>query len=257
MIGAATTPVPTPEIDGVECVFTELMDHIGAAIDAHPRSQQVEIGPSQLGNPCSRALLHALNGDKWPRGEGFRDGWTATIGTAVHSWLEAQFNPLPRYVTEMTVPVGRVGGKPITGHVDLLDLATGTVTDWKVLGPASLTAHAAAPGPQYITQLQLYAHGVAALGLPVRQVLLVLLPRTGSLADRRWWADDYRPDIARQALQRAEGLAALLATQPIEQAKAAFPLCQQAFCDPCIRDKNARKPIPSMAELIAGRKEQR
>lgn len=250
-----TAAAQTPELDGIEHVVTELLDHIETCIDNHPRSQQIEIGPSELGNPCSRALLHALHGDKQPGGGG---KWLATIGTAVHAWLEEQFTPLPRYTTEMTVPVGTVAGQPILGHVDLYDLPTATVVDWKVLGPDSLLAHAVDPGPQYITQLHLYGLGVAALGLPVRQVLLLMLPRNGALRMRRWWADDWRPDIARQALARAEGLATLLQVQPIQQAKQLFPLCDDRNCNPCTRDRNLAKPIPTTtAQLTAGQKERR
>src|SRR4051795_6609936 len=53
------------------------------------RSQQKEIGPSEVGMECSRRLALQLLGA--PETNKDRDEWPATVGTAVHTWLEGAF----------------------------------------------------------------------------------------------------------------------------------------------------------------------
>jgi cytochrome c5 len=53
------------------------------------RSQQVAIGPSELGQACERKLALGLLGA--PAINDDRDDWTATVGTACHAWMEKAF----------------------------------------------------------------------------------------------------------------------------------------------------------------------
>src|SRR5690606_35141761 len=53
------------------------------------RSVQRRIGPSEVGNPCTRALAYKLH--DWPETPGDRDPWASVQGTAVHAWMADLF----------------------------------------------------------------------------------------------------------------------------------------------------------------------
>lgn len=139
---------------------------IEAAITSQPRSQQKRIGPSEVGNPCTRCLTHKLIGT--PESERHAP-WLPWIGTAVHAQLEDVFMQAnadleqTRYLVEATVAVGEIGGQVITGHADLFDLEVGEVTDWKIVGATTLrNAKANGPSETYRTQAHPALHVVAA-----------------------------------------------------------------------------------------------
>lgn len=235
--------VTSPIIDTPEVIFEELLAAINGRMAAHPRTQQVAVGPSELGDPCTRRLLRSLSGVKEPRRDGPYDGWLATIGTATHAWLGDAFAP-PRYLTETRVAVGKVAGVVVNGSCDLFDVDTGTVIDWKVLGEVSLDkVRLDGPGAKYETQLQLYAHGMVARGMSVRQVMLVVLPRDKGLNAAVKWDDDYRPDVAEAALARATGLVTLLGIVGLDAAIAQYPTCSDWHCYWCRIDR--RPSIPT------------
>lgn len=122
-------------------VLDEYLDVIGRTISNHPRSLQKRIGPSEVGQTCARRLGYKLL-DHAEREQ--KPNWKATIGTAVHSWLEHAFQAenarwvraggVERWVTETRVTVGatKTLGK-IAGSCDLYDRVTGTVLDHKGL----------------------------------------------------------------------------------------------------------------------------
>ena len=247
---------PDAFINTPQGVVEDLLAKIDAAIVGHPRSQQTRIGPSQLGDPCTRSLLRALAGMRPPRRTGPYDGWLSTIGTATHGWLADLFTgrDSDRWLREQRVTVGQVAGVDIVGHADLFDLATGTVIDWKVLGELShekVRLHG--PGQRYEVQLQSYAHGFAALGLPVRQVLLVALPRHKGLDSTVWWDDVYRPDVAEAALARATGLVRLTELVGLPAALDNFTPCDDWHCHWCRADRPAGPP-PTLVPIPVSRK---
>jgi hypothetical protein len=199
-------------VDAPRVTTAELLGVIRGAISDAPRSLQAAIGPSELGAPCDRKLALKLLGstalntaaDKWP----------ATVGTAVHSWLAETFaadnaaraadGRPPRWLLEQRVTI-RTG---LSGSCDLYDLETHTVIDWKTTGATRLRAYRTAghPGQQYQQQAHLYGMGWANLGLPVRDVAVVFLPRSGVLRDTWLWTEPYDQATAQAALDRADGL---------------------------------------------------
>ena len=198
-------------------VLDEYLEAIGRTISNHPRSLQKRIGPSEVGQSCARRLGYKLL-DHAEREQ--KPNWKATIGTAVHSWLEHAFQAenarwvraggVERWVTETRVTVGatKTLGK-ITGSCDLYDRVTGTVLDHKVVGPAQLRHYKAdGPSEQYRTQAHLYGRGVHLLGLPVETVGICFLPRNGELRDAFLWHEPWDEQIALQGLERLEGIAA-------------------------------------------------
>lgn len=254
-----------PLIDRPDAVWADLRGEIVDAIVNHPRSLQTRIGPSELGDPCDRAILNKLAGSPEPdRGP----AWKPTVGTAIHAWLEdvlgrslvnhttgtdgCQFpcdgpttpgRHRPRWLLEQRVTVGTVGGVDITGSCDLFDTVTGVVVDWKTKGRRTLQQHKKnGPGKTYRRQAHLYGRGWELAGHRVTAVMDVFLPRDGELADAFVWSEPYDQQIAIDTVARADRLAgelqALQSVFPPEQALqlalSQHPdLCDDEWCRWC------------------------
>lgn len=195
-------------------VKADLREVIERTIAAHPRSQQAEIGASEVGTECTRKLAHKIAGT--PRARPEVPGWRPTVGTAVHTWLEAAFKAenvrlgWERFLTEIKVTVGMIGGHDIKGHCDLYDVLTKTVVDWKIPGITTVkkVRRARHPGRQYRDQAHLYGKGYEFIGLPVEHVAIFFLPAAGELGDGYFWTEPYDEAVAVASLARADGLAA-------------------------------------------------
>jgi hypothetical protein len=178
------------------------------------RTLQVEIGPSEVGEPCDRRLtLQILGAEDVNRD---RDMWPATVGTAIHSLLALAFQRAneelikagqpPRWLIEQEIEI-RTG---LLGHTDLIDLLTWTVIDHKNVSVASLRAHKEAghPGQKYEIQAQLYGYGWARAGLPIKKVAIAFYPKSGMMRDSWLWTADYDESVAVKALERMDSLLA-------------------------------------------------
>ena len=185
------------------------------------RSLQTAIGPSEVGQPCARRLAYKL-ANIAPVSDG-GDGWRPTVGTAVHTWLAAMLElantelGYTRWLIEQRVTVDT----DLSGSADAYDTDTGTVLDWKVVGPTSLKKQKSAcrdggkgPGEQYRKQLHLYARGFANAGHDVRNVAIMFLPSSGTLADSVYWSEPYDPTVASTALLRISALRGFIASSP-------------------------------------------
>jgi len=219
-------------------------------ITRHPRSLQKRIGPSEIGKPCDRWILHKLNGDGEPdRGP----AWKPAIGTAVHDQLERWFDAANRHggevehaewITEWQVTVGTIGGASITGHSDLFHVPTGTVIDHKVVGPKQLTKYRIhGPSQQYRVQAHLYGKGFTDDGGwgPCRTVAIAFLPRDGELQNAVFWSEPYNPHLAAEAMLRANRLNLLLQVAGLEGALAASPLCEDEWCTWCRTERREQQ----------------
>ena len=179
---------PTPDLlargndEKAEALAEELAGIINQAANRAPRSQQVHLGPSEIGSACDREIAFKLTAQPDTNHVG-GDKWNATIGTAVHSWLEDVFGkagPKGWWLPELPV----IPDPDHPGTADLFAVHHKTVIDWKVLGPSTL-------GPirdgnlsrKYFVQLLLYGRGYKNLGVDVEAVALAGLPRGGSLRD--------------------------------------------------------------------------
>lgn len=255
-MNAATLPI----IDQPATVVADYLDVVKLAIDDHPRSQQKWIGPSEVGLPCTRRLVHKLAGHDEPE----RDtAWLPTIGTAVHSWLEEAFKHSiynrtddgPRYLTETRVEVGDINGRPVRGSADLFDRASGWVIDHKIVGPHRIKKYkAAGPGEQYRTQAHLYCRGFAAAGYHVNGAIVAFLPRNGSLGGAYFWSEPYKESVAVEGLARATGLAQLIDAIGVEQTLNLYPPCSDEWCPwcPVRRPYGTATPTPTTtADLLS------
>lgn len=195
------------------------------AIENQPRSLQKRIGPSEIGTECDHCLAAKLAG--WEENSSGIP-WASTVGTAIHALLENFVNnhqaqtwnphtdpapPPTRYFTEQTVTVGTIAGEPITGSIDLLDVQTGTTVDWKAVNPTRLRAYRTrGPSQVYRVQAHLYAKGCNDAGIPVNRVSICFLPRgSNNFFERHWWSEPYNPQIADDALTRANQISTNLA----------------------------------------------
>jgi hypothetical protein len=192
----------------------ELPDKIGDDLramvrlyeDAAARNKQIALGPSQIGNPCTRCLARRVLGI--PVERAFTDPWCRIIGTAVHAWLDeaaAHHNTATNHAR--FIPELRVQPDPVLlpdgGKCDLFDTATNTVIDHKVVGPKPLTKYRSmGPGDAYRAQVHLYGLGYTAAGYHVDNVAIAFWMRGGRLIDLYVWAEPFDPAIAYAALDR-------------------------------------------------------
>ena len=233
-----------PDLDvrvPVEQLEQDYLSVITSAIHAHPRSQQAEIGPSEIGHPCARRIAYKLSGR--PEAAG-KVNWKATVGTALHAWLEAAFDAdnmswvlghgAERWLVETRVTVGQDGrGRPVTGSCDLYDRATRTVIDHKTVGPTQLTDYRRhGPSQQYRVQANLYGLGWLNVGQPVEHVAIAFLPRSGDLSEAYVWRAPFDPQMGLDALQRLAGIQLALDTLGLPTAAAALPTAD-AWCHLC------------------------
>lgn len=206
-----TAPAPArPAIDP-DTATTEIWALIEHGLAHQPRSLQKRIGPSELGADCTHCLAAKLAG--WEKSQD--RAWLPAIGTGVHLLLEELFTKLesenttgaPRFLMEQRVTVGTIGGTPITGSTDLVDLHAGMTVDWKIVGPSSLKKYKAGPSATYRAQAHLYAKGWRAAGYPIDHVSICFLPRNSpNMRDGFWWHEPYNAEVAETVLARANAL---------------------------------------------------
>ena len=143
------TPLSTPN----QALAVELAGIITDAGKFAPRSQQVYIGPSEVGQECTRRLAYKLL--DWEQvNEGSSGNWAAQVGTAIHSHLEGIFSKMPdRYEVEQRVKIRA----NLSGTIDLFDKDLGLVLDWKTTSLASVKIKRSEGATrQQIVQVMLY-----------------------------------------------------------------------------------------------------
>lgn len=191
-----------------EATKTQLLDVIKHAVDNHPRTLQTQIGPSEIGNTCDRRIGYKLAGV--PAVNTSADGWLPTIGTATHEWLAAAANAANfreghlRYLVEHPIELPDGSGGKITGNLDLYDIDTGNVIDWKIVGKTTLDkARTQGPSEQYRTQLNIYALGLYLTGeYEPKTITVAYLPRNQKLRDAIIHSEPVDLELAGQAVER-------------------------------------------------------
>lgn len=175
--------------------------------EAH-RSQQTAIGPSEVGNPCTRCLARHALGMRVTRD--YDDPWCRILGTAGHTWLDEAAeawnvrNNRGRLIADLHVNP-HPDLIPAGGRLDLYDEETHTVVDHKIVGTDQLRKYRlSGPGPRYRTQVHVYGLGQSRTGKKVEHVAVAFWPRGGRLSDLHVWTEPYQPDVAMTALKRWE-----------------------------------------------------
>lgn len=194
-----------PPLEGVAGRWSAaVMADLKHASATAPRSLQIEVGPSELGTPCTRRLGYRLL-DWEPRPNTGTDPWPAMVGTAIHAQLADVYTARntelghERYLIEHTIalPYG------IPGHCDLYDREYGDVVDWKTTGTTRLAEYRKhGPGEQYRIQAHLYGLGMLLAGEKPRNVVIVFLPRSGLLDGLHAWSEPFDHTVAVTAIER-------------------------------------------------------
>lgn len=212
---APVTEAPT----GVS-VWDEIADPLGKTLadnlrqivrayeNGAERSQQKHLGPSQIGNPCTRCLARACLDMAVERD--FDDPWCRIIGTAVHAWLEeaAAFDNVhvvrdaARWKAELRVHP-HPDLLPAGGKCDLYDAELFAAIDHKIVGAEPLRKYKLnGPGQQYRVQAHLYGLGLHRAGLRVEHVAIAFWQRGGRLSDLYVWTEPWDVAVAMDALNR-------------------------------------------------------
>jgi hypothetical protein len=183
------------------------------------RSQQVAIGPSEVGEPCERQLSYKML--DWQQTNTAHDPIAAIIGTGFHLWMAEKFEAkqsilpgsnTPRYRIEERVAV-REAINPVAnlhGSADLFDRLLHANLDWKLVGVSSLDKYRRqGPGEKYRIQAHLYGLGQENAGEQIDRVAVVFVARHHELKVHVW-SEPYQPDIAENALARLDAIRARL-----------------------------------------------
>lgn len=195
-----------------ELLKTRVLEIITWQAARHPRNHQVQIGPSEIGSPCDRKIGYRLA--QVPEINTDFDPWASTVGTAIHTWMERALldwdllHDGPNFATELQLELSEF----ITGHCDVYDRDLEAVIDWKTVGPDKLKQVEAGKIP-HDNKIQAHTYGYMInklLGLPVKKVALVFLPRASRLARTVVWSTDYEPTVAIESINRVYGIAAKL-----------------------------------------------
>lgn len=199
---AKVGPIPLPELAGD--LKAEFMTMVRWATEFDPRAQQVSLGPSDLGIECDRRLAYKIAG---LRGFNPGDPWAALVGSAIHVRLE---DIIRRYAAQhggtWLIEEKVVVDPRVSGSADLVRAPL--VVDIKSTGPDMMTkVMKQGPPWSYKAQINLYAKGLRDAGHQIDHVAFLFVPRSGRLDGFHVWADDYDPQIAKAALDRAYGLA--------------------------------------------------
>lgn len=184
------SPAPDPGIAQVSMepqaaiLATALATHIEMGMAMSERSQQTEVGASQIGAVCPRQL--AYRAQKYPVFN-YTDCMKLLMGIGIHHALAQIFERLnritDRYLVEYSITHA---GTP--GQLDLYDKATATVIDWKTTSKTRLNKYAKdGPPAHYIHQLQIYAAGLTNAGWPVKRIAIAFLPYDGTLSAMWVW----------------------------------------------------------------------
>lgn len=210
-------PLNTPSKE----LANELTNIITEASRYTPRSQQVYIGPSEVGQECVRRLAYKLL--DWEKANELGGGsWAANVGTAIHSFLEEIFSKYPeKYEVEQKVQIRA----NLSGTIDLFDKEKGYVLDWKTTSPAGVKVkRSEGATSQQVTQVQLYGYGKAQQGVQVNKVGLIFLPTGGQITDMHIELYDYDENAALSALARLDSVYELLSTIDVEENPQMWPL---------------------------------
>lgn len=188
---------------------SQLMEIINWADTHSARSQQVAIGPSEIGNPCDQRVARVLAGMEQKNGR--FDPWAGIVGTSIHAWMQ---NAVDRYLKESGLPAGhplRAWKTEVRVKADDLiagssDLYTGDVVDYKSSSSDKIKVMRAkgkeAIPPSYLVQGHIYGLGQDKAGRPVRDIVLVFMPRNGLIKDMYLYREPYDVDVALKALDR-------------------------------------------------------
>ena len=155
------------------------------------RSNQIEVGPSELGS-CSRQMWYKLNGSNFTNLNTLH--LPSIFGTAIHSHFQKVVEKLDpeRFLTEIEVSF-----EGMKGHIDIYDQENKEVIDWK---STTKKNQGYFPTKSQIWQVQVYAYLLNKTGKEVEKVTLVSIARDGTENDILHYSESYDEAKALDAL---------------------------------------------------------
>lgn len=194
-----------PSQHGVPSTLAQLRPVLIDYEHSRPRSQQVALGPSELGTPCAQQIARKLRSG--PQSAAQEPAWAPFQGTAVHVAFDKGVIPHWNAMEgrERWLPIARLQvADGVTGEADAYDTDHELVVDWKHVGVTELKElrDKGTISPQYRVQAHLYGRGYALLGRPVRAVRIVLLARSWKFDDSEEWTEPYDEALALEAIDR-------------------------------------------------------
>lgn len=215
-----------------DMLLKDLKDVIRKGSKDMPRSKQKLLGPSEIGNPCPRALAFKTMGVPGCNFES--DPLAALFGTAFHTWFEWALNRANerlgrvRWISEKRV------GTRVPGTCDLYDIDTKTVVDLKCPGPTRFARYLKkGPSQEYKIQRQIYGFGYEELGIPVEYVGNFFVPRAGQLSKAQLFMEPYDRNIAIDAMDRYDSIIGLCSDLDLENHPENYNLIPVVPSDDC------------------------
>lgn len=197
-----------------------LIEVLHAQDSSRARSNQTEIGPSQVGDCRPRVWLQI----KGFEGTNETLKLPAIMGTAIHKEIESAFNRYDPFGETFDLE-GEVEYNGLKGHIDLYFKDTGEIVDWKTGKTKNLGYF---PSREQRWQVHLYGYLKNKNGEPVSTVSLVMIPRDGDERDILTHTEPYNEAIALEAIDWLNDVKNRL-DQP-EPEKDALSFCQ-FYCE--------------------------
>jgi hypothetical protein len=185
-------------------IAADLQTVIKDAAANAPRSRQVAIGPSEVGQECTRRLAYKVL--DWPTVNTDSDPLPSWVGTGAHAMNAEAFERANerepgRWLVEQRVQVA----PGLAGSCDLYDTRTETVIDHKFVGTGSMRKYkTGGPSTVYRVQTHLYALGIENAGRTPKRVAIAFFPRGGLLSGLHVWTEPYDRQLALDAVARLE-----------------------------------------------------
>jgi hypothetical protein len=201
--------IKSPAHNETKHIWDALVDTTNDYLDNDPRTLQVEVGPSEIGEPCEYCLGAKLAGLR-QRKDG--SGWLTYWGSVVHDHYDKHVLPTRphQWNTSSRLYVGDIDGRRIEGTTDAEYIEDPfTVVDLKFVGKKTIDiVKFDAMKWIYECQVNIYGLGHELLGTPPEYVAVAFLPREDRHVRRGyWWSEPYNPEKGRAALARAANLA--------------------------------------------------
>lgn len=166
------------------------------AANGAARNIQKAIGPSEIGEPCTRQVAYKVAGVA--KNPSWLDPLPSIRGVAMHAWME---DNLPRDQWDLECKLDCGAG--VIGTSDAYHRPTRTVVDWKFLGATQHSEYAKGyMSEKYEIQGHTYGNGWVNKGYVVERVALAIFGATKTLQDLYVWSDPYNPAKAQMALNR-------------------------------------------------------
>lgn len=201
---AVPKPPPEPSAAEVE-VETWFREFMWQATSQTKRTLQTNIGPSEIGNACDRAISYKVHGTPEVNLRGIN--MSATSGTALHAWMEGRLDDLfgntGRYLSETPIEY-----RGVKGTCDLYDRYKRRVVDFKTTSKTRLNQllKKRVMPAEYRVQTSIYAAGLASQGYEIDEVAIVVIVREGNDLECMTFVMDYDQQVADDAIDRLERL---------------------------------------------------